>query len=234
LDDIVDGTFEDVATTDEISDALDAAAEAAAAGDMETLSAISYEIQDDLLAEAAALGETSDEGVAATGPFEILDPATGIEASTDESAASSSGESNWWELDPADESNTGDTGPVAGSTNRWNIDDMSPEELDAYTERLSNRNAAMDAQMRSSEFVENVERDVAESNRRITESWAESFDPTRYEPFDTGITLEDSDVPHSESEFVHHDYGIIEKDGRYYKEYADGVYHRSDADGNWL
>ncbi|ELY42635.1 hypothetical protein [Natronorubrum bangense] len=104
--------------------------------------------------------------------------------------------------------------------------ELSPEELNA---RVGN----LEAQMGAQEVSSDIRSSVGASMDNLAESKAKSFDPTRYTPFETGITLSDSNVPHDPSEFQHHANGILERNGEFYREYGDGTHRPVTSDGKW-
>jgi hypothetical protein len=111
---------------------------------------------------------------------------------------------------------------------------MSDAELDAYIAETEQKIRGMDLVMQGESFASGVRAEVGESMRELGESRAQSFAMGAMTPFEHGVTLSDSMAPHDLSEFDQYRDGTIGKDGRLYREWADGVYHRVDADGNWL
>jgi len=106
------------------------------------------------------------------------------------------------------------------------LSELSPEELNA-------RVGSLEAQAGAQDLSSNIRSSVGESMDSLAEAKAKTFDPGRLTPFESGITLSDSNVPHDVSEFRQHANGILERGGQFYRQYGDGTYRPVTSDGAW-
>lgn len=111
------------------------------------------------------------------------------------------------------------------------IESMSPAELDIHMAETEAKIAFLDGQIRTQGIISDIESSVNEYDRKLIESKGKSFGTGLFTPFESGITLDNSNVPHDISEFTVGSDGLLEKDGKFYKKYGDGVYHETSAGG---
>lgn len=100
----------------------------------------------------------------------------------------------------------------------------SAEGFEFPTDELQAQTAALDTQIQGMEAVSDINASVNESLTQLSEDKAFSFGGVRTTPFEDGITLSDSNVPHNTAKFNYTSDGLLEKDGNVYESTNSGVH----------